>query len=222
MSSIILGKGISYPQDLCRGGPTDVQVLQPLDNNLTSRSDFLQCCVKGGGKASSGGNLPGLNATQSRHAHRIIAVAKSMDMPVRGCQVAMATALQESTIHIYANSAGVPASMDCLFDPGYIGQSRHATSSRSSSNTFSLNNEVSDQDSVGIFQQRVSIYGDGDVCNPMNPTTSAGYFFEALNRISGWESMPIGVAAQAVQHSEFPGRYQKWASKATNICTAGY
>ena len=145
-------------------------------------------------------------------------------MPMKGCQVAMTTALLESCIHIYANSE-VPASMDCPFDPGFIGQSRHATSSSSSSNTFLLNNEGEDHDSVGIFQQRVAFYNDdsdGDVCKLMNPTTSATYFFEALNSISEWESMPIAAAAQAVQHSEFPDRYQPKASHAIDICTAGY
>lgn len=79
----------------------------------------------------------------------------------------------------------------------------------------------SDHDSVGIFQQRVSIYGGGDVCKPMDPVISAGYFFDALSRLSGWQSMAIGEAAQAVQHSAFPDRYQKQAIAATNICTAG-
>lgn len=80
----------------------------------------------------------------------------------------------------------------------------------------------SDHDSVGIFQQRVSIYGGGDVCKPMDPITSAGYFFNALSRVSGWQSMSIGKAAQAVQRSAFPDRYQERAIAATNICKAGY
>jgi hypothetical protein len=44
-----------------------------------------------------------------------------MNMPVKGCEVAMATALVESNIHVYANSA-VPASLKCPFDPGFIGE----------------------------------------------------------------------------------------------------
>jgi len=120
-------------------------------------------------------------------------------MPIKGCEVAMATALVESNIHVYANSA-VPASLKCPYDHGFIG---------------------SDHDSVGIFQQRVSIYGGGNVCNPMDPTISAGYFFDGLNRVSGWQSMSIGSAAQAVQHSAYPDRYQTKAAAATSICQAG-
>lgn len=79
----------------------------------------------------------------------------------------------------------------------------------------------SDYDSVGIFQQRASIYGGGDPCKPMDPTTSAGYFFDKLVGISGWQTMSIGDAAQAVQVSAYPDRYQAQATAATNICTAG-
>jgi hypothetical protein len=55
----------------------------------------------------------------------------------------------------------------------------------------------------------------------MNPITSSNYFFNALNRVSGWQSMSIGNAAQAVQRSAFPDRYQERAAAATNICRAG-
>jgi hypothetical protein len=68
----------------------------------------------------SSGNLPGLNTIQSGHARKIIAVAKSKKFPIRGCEVAMAAALVESNMHVYANSA-VPASKKCPFDAGFIG-----------------------------------------------------------------------------------------------------
>jgi hypothetical protein len=57
----------------------------------------------------------------------------------------------------------------------------------------------------------------------MDPTTSAGFFFDGLNNVTGWESMLIGAAAQAVQRSDYPQRYQLQVAAATSICTAsGY
>jgi len=41
----------------------------------------------------------------------------------------------------------------------------------------------------------------------MDPSRSAGKFYQALLRIPGWERMPVTVAAQAVQHSAFPDAY---------------
>jgi len=217
-------KGISYPQNLCPRDPGDVQCCVEIacsvpqghgycrskahngcDGNFVAGSgppypcpgsDDIQCCVPG----SNIGNLPGLDTTQSAHARQIFSVGKSKGFPIKGCEIAIATALVESNIHVYANSA-VPASKYCPYDPGFIGH---------------------DYDSVGIFQQRVSIYGGGDVCKPMDPITSSGYFFDALNRVSGWQSMSIGNAAQAVQHSAYPYRYQEQAAAATNICAGGY
>ena len=83
----------------------------------------VQCCISStsGGSTPSGDNLGGLDEIQSGHVRKIMAVAKSKSMPVRGCEIAMATALVESTIHVYANSK-VNGSKDCPYDPGFVGQ----------------------------------------------------------------------------------------------------
>lgn len=59
-----------------------------------------------------------------------------------------------------------------------------------------------DRDSVGLFQQRTS-QGWGSVQQIMDPTYSAGKFYEGLARIGNRGSMNQWQAAQAVQRSAF-------------------
>ncbi len=54
--------------------------------------------------------------------------------------------------------------------------------------------------SIGVFQQ-MGPWGPLSVRT--NPTGAAGLFFDALQRVSGWQSMEPWLAAQAVQQSEF-------------------
>ena len=77
-----------------------------------------------------------------------------------------------------------------------------------------------DHDSVGIFQQRPRYWGTVKDC--MDPKTSAGKFYAALKKINNWESVSIGTAAQMVQKSAFPDRYDKHTSEAKAICNAAY
>ena len=59
-----------------------------------------------------------------------------------------------------------------------------------------------DRDSVGLFQQRTS-QGWGTTQQIMDPTYSAGKFYESLGRIGNRASMNPWQAAQAVQRSAF-------------------
>lgn len=59
-------------------------------------------------------------------------------------------------------------------------------------------------DSLGLFQQRAS-WGSRAV--RLNPVESSRLFFGALNKIKGWQQMPVAVAAQSVQRSAFPSAY---------------
>ena len=56
----------------------------------------------------------------------------------------------------------------------------------------------------------------------MDPRTSAGKFYTALKGVSGWQSVSIGTAAQKVQKSAYPLRYDQQATKAVAICKAAY
>lgn len=73
-----------------------------------------------------------------------------------------------------------------------------------------------DHDSLGLFQQRPS-QGWGSTTQVMDPVFSSTAFFLALQRVAGWESMKLTVAAQRVQRSAFPNAYAKWETDATAL-----
>jgi len=70
-----------------------------------------------------------------------------------------------------------------------------------------------DRDSVGLFQQRPS-RGWGTVEELTDPVHASLLFYGALLNVSGWESMPVTEAAQAVQISAYPDAYAKWEASA--------
>jgi cell wall-associated NlpC family hydrolase len=71
-------------------------------------------------------------------------------------------------------------------------------------------------DSLGLFQQRPS-QGWGTRAQIMQPVYAATRFYQALAGIPGWQSLPLTVAAQAVQRSATPGAYAKWESLAESL-----
>ncbi|KAJ5370183.1 uncharacterized protein N7496_006275 [Penicillium cataractarum] len=160
-----------------------------------SSSYVTKHCDGSSGGGSSGGNLPGLTATQSKHAKEIIAEAKREDLGLHGCSAGIATALVESNILIYANKA-VPSSLNYPHDA--VG---------------------SDHDSVGIFQQRAMYYPD--IAADMDAAKSAAQFFKKMKNVSGWKSMAVGTLCQKVQGSAYPTRYAERVSEAEKICKAG-
>ncbi|MEV4826486.1 M23 family metallopeptidase [Micromonospora sp. NPDC049274] len=124
------------------------------------------------------------------NAATIVAVGRQRQVPPRGYVIALATAMQESTLRNLAN-AKVPESL-ALPHEG-VGR---------------------DHDSVGLFQQRP---GWGSVRERMTPTYAAGKFYEALARVDGWQQMRLTDAAQAVQRSGLPEAYQKWEGDAERL-----
>jgi hypothetical protein len=79
----------------------------------------------------------------------------------------------------------------------------------------------SDGYSVGIFQQQVRNTGNGwwwgDAATCMNPTTSAGLFYDRLARLDYNGPNSPGSYAQAVQQSAFPDRYDQRFNDAVAI-----
>lgn len=71
-------------------------------------------------------------------------------------------------------------------------------------------------DSLGLFQQRPS-QGWGTVAQIMDPVYAAREFYLRLEQVNGWQSLPLTVAAQDVQHSGAPGAYARWQSAATRL-----
>lgn len=71
-------------------------------------------------------------------------------------------------------------------------------------------------DSLGLFQQRPSM-GWGTVAQIMDPVYAARAFYVRLEQVPGWQSLPLSVVAQDVQHSGFPGAYGRWQEAATRL-----
>jgi murein DD-endopeptidase MepM/ murein hydrolase activator NlpD len=71
-----------------------------------------------------------------------------------------------------------------------------------------------DHDSLGLFQQRPS-QGWGSPAQLTDPVYAATAFYRALLRVPNWATLPLTVAAQAVQRSAYPDAYAKHESAAT-------
>ncbi|MEV1068576.1 C40 family peptidase [Streptomyces sp. NPDC050263] len=78
------------------------------------------------------------------------------------------------------------------------------------------NLDYGDRDSLGLFQQRPS-QGWGTAAQVRDPVHASTKFYEGLLKVSGWHSMTIAQAAQAVQKSGFPDAYAKWEPLATAL-----
>jgi cell wall-associated NlpC family hydrolase len=55
-----------------------------------------------------------------------------------------------------------------------------------------------DHDSEGLFQQRISLYTKPVADDPVRASTA---FLDRLVQVPAWDTLPVGDAAQAVQHS---------------------
>ncbi|MFC9499581.1 C40 family peptidase [Streptomyces sp. NPDC056982] len=78
------------------------------------------------------------------------------------------------------------------------------------------NLDYGDRDSLGLFQQRPS-QGWGTATQVRDPVQASMAFYEGLLRVSGWQSMTVTQAAQAVQQSGSPDAYAKWTPLATAL-----
>ena len=81
------------------------------------------------------------------------------------------------------------------------------------------NIDYGDRDSVGLFQQRPS-QGWGTREEILDPHYAIGAFYDALEQIDGYQSMPIHEAAQAVQRSADGGAYQQHEVSARALASA--
>ncbi|QNE90253.1 phage tail tape measure protein [Corynebacterium incognita] len=117
----------------------------------------------------------------NRYADAIIREGRRRGITDRGIKIALATALVESNMKMYANHAD-PASLKYPHDA--VG---------------------SDHDSVGLFQQRAN-GAWGTVADRMDPARSAGMFYDKLDD-ADYNTGDPGAHAQRVQVSAFPDRY---------------
>ena len=81
------------------------------------------------------------------------------------------------------------------------------------------NLEHGDRDSAGLFQQRPS-QGWGSFEEVTDPYYATNAFYDALDRVDGYESMEVTVAAQRVQRSGFPEAYADHEADARVLASA--
>jgi murein DD-endopeptidase MepM/ murein hydrolase activator NlpD len=148
-----------------------------------------------------------LHRAQLTHAATIITVGSGIEGVGRqGVLIGLMAALTESTLRMLANAVH-PASLDMPNDG--VG---------------------SDHDSLGLFQMRPTS-GWGTVAELMDPTYQVRAFFggpkgpnypspAGLLDIAGWQTADPGSAAQAVERSAFPDRYQNYQPVAEAIIAA--
>jgi len=149
-----------------------------------------------------------LTRAQLTHAATIITVGGGIEGVGRpGIKIALMAALTESTLRMLANTGTYPES------GGYPNDG-----------------DGSDHDSLGLFQMRPQS-GWGTVAELMDPHYQARAFFGGPNGpnypsprglldIPGWQQMDPGEAAQSVEVSAYPDRYQNYAPVADAIIDA--
>lgn len=82
-----------------------------------------------------------------------------------------------------------------------------------------VNIDYGDRDSLGLFQQRPS-QGWGTRRQILDPEYSINAFYDALEKVDGYESMEVTVAAQQVQRSGFPEAYADHEADARVLASA--
>lgn len=155
-----------------------------------------------------GGQTITLNRTQLNHAATIITIgSQTSGVGRQGALVALMAALTESTLRMLANTGAYPESGD-----------------------YPNDGDGHDHDSLGLFQMRPAA-GWGTVAELMNPAYQARAFYggpggpnhpspHGLLDIPGWQQMDPGAAAQAVEVSAYPDRYQNYQPVAETILAA--
>jgi hypothetical protein len=76
-----------------------------------------------------------------------------------------------------------------------------------------------DRDSAGLFQQRPS-QGWGTERQVRDPVYATNAFYDALDRVEGYQQLEITVAAQEVQRSGFPDAYADHEADARALASA--
>jgi len=164
-SSLIPPKGYCY---------ANVVAAQPKKETL-SRDQYAAAIISEGQRARSG---------EGKLDHPV--------MTERGITIALATALVESNLRMYANN-GDPESLNFPYD---------AISS--------------DFNSTGLFQQRAQWWGT--IADRMDASRSAAMFYNALSKLPYNDtSKSPGSWAQAVQRSAFPSRYDEKYAEAEKL-----
>ena len=192
-AAVLLGVGLLMNPAAAATCLTGTLTLGPIPDSLTATTRTGQTIT--------------LNRTQLTHAATIITVGSQTSGVGRaGIVVALMAALTESSLRMLANTSAYPQSANYPHD-----------------------GDGSDHDSLGLFQMR-PVSGWGTVAELMDPTYQARAFYggptgpnypspRGLLDIPGWQHLDPGAAAQAVEVSAYPDRYQDYQPVAETILT---
>lgn len=169
-------------------------------------SDQQSACLPPNGDVSLAAADTDLTQEQLDNAAIIVNEGYRLGVPERGLLIALAVASQESRFLNYANDG---RGSDLKPDQRGIERS------------LELPHQAvgSDHGSLGIFQQQFPWWGS--IEQLMDPATSARKFFNALDKVPGWDEMAIGAAGQAVQKSAYPAAYDDDVDLAETLLAAG-
>lgn len=152
---------------------------------------------------TTAGEVYRLNATQINHARNImISALKVKDAANKDViRIVLITAIVESVLYMYSNTSNYPETANYPHDKN-----------------------GSDSDSVGLFQQRPSM-GWGTPLQCMTYDYSVAAFINGTANNNGlfdvsWKTVSPGKAAQLVQGSAFPERYDVVVPVANAIMNA--
>ena len=149
-----------------------------------------------------------LDDTQLGHAHTIVTIgAQTHGIDHNGILTALMAALAESSLRMLSNTDAYPQSAEHPHD-----------------------GDGSDHDSLGLFQMRPQM-GWGSVAELMDPTYQARAFYggpagpnrgspPGLLDLSNRQDLTLGQAAQAVERSAHPDRYDTYEPVARTILAA--
>ena len=150
----------------------------------------------GAGCGAVTGTAPGLEPAQELNAAIITGVALVRGLGPAGAGIGVAVALAESTLFNYANDG--TSTLVGSAEGRQLNDIERAVARESLA--FPHDKVGNNLDSIGLFQQR-PMTGWGTPAQLIDPATAAGLFFDRLQQVTGWESLPPWQAGQIVQGS---------------------
>ncbi len=182
-------------------------------------------CMGGSGSSAAvdvnvTGSAAGLSAAELKNAGLIYQAAVAKKLGDKGAQIGIAVALAESTLQNYANDG--TSTDTSYFSDGHRQLNDAERAVAKLSLNFPHDTVGHNLDSIGLFQQRPSANW-GTPAELINPAKSAGFFFDRLVGVAGWDtSSTPWVAGQTVQGSPSSDGaiYQTQYAKAVAIVAA--
>ena len=157
--------------------PARIEAIKRPLATLTPTTSPLVAFLDGGPTAIT---LPSglvLDSERLSNAAVVIQTGNLMKIPAAGIVAALMAAMTESNLHNYQPTDFAP-----------------------------YTSRVQDHDSLGIFQMRPST-GWGTVAQVTDVTYEATTWFQHLQNIADWTTLPLGPLDQLIEQSAFPLRY---------------